>query len=222
MKYEIFLTVVGFSVCLKLNQFGYSSDGPCIKNKWIITLYLLCNSADVQLWQAFWVVIRTVFTGWTTTNSWKRSRTSKWCTWTATRAETNRRCITRGPGRCAFTRALGREEWRPEDAGTIQVRQCGPNDQKATCVRTRRYYCMRFSFYVSETFHINPQLHLILSEMEEVVISLNQHSIMEPKVIGFTAYSLPKSCMDSTGKEFFKKNKSLVNSQYTNSRQVPI
>jgi len=71
-----------------------------------------------------------------------------------------------------------------------------------------------------ETFHINPQLHLILSEMEEVVISLNQHSIMEPKVIGFTSYSLPKSCMDSTGKEFFKKNKSLVNSQYTNSRQV--
>lgn len=33
-----------------------------------------------------------------------------------------------------------------------------------------------------ETFHINPQLHLILSEIEEVVISLNQHSIMEPKV----------------------------------------
>lgn len=56
--------------------------------------------------------------------------------------------------------------------------------------------------------------------MEEVVISLNQHSIMEPKVIGFTSYSLPKACMDSTGKDFFKKNKSLVNSQYTNSRQV--
>lgn len=33
-----------------------------------------------------------------------------------------------------------------------------------------------------DTFHINPQLHLILSELEEVVISLNQHSIMEPKV----------------------------------------
>lgn len=33
-----------------------------------------------------------------------------------------------------------------------------------------------------ETFHINPQLHLILSEMEEVIVSLNQHSIMEPKV----------------------------------------
>ncbi|XP_066991588.1 calpain-C isoform X2 [Anabrus simplex] len=33
-----------------------------------------------------------------------------------------------------------------------------------------------------DTFHINPQLHLILSEMEEVIISLNQHSIMEPKV----------------------------------------
>lgn len=71
-----------------------------------------------------------------------------------------------------------------------------------------------------ETFHINPQLHLLLSEMEEVIVSLNQHSIMEPKVIGFTAYSLPKSSSETIGKSFFKKNKSLFNSQYTNSRQV--
>lgn len=33
-----------------------------------------------------------------------------------------------------------------------------------------------------DTFHINPQVYLLLSEQEEVVISLNQHSIMEPKV----------------------------------------
>ncbi|XP_011495120.1 PREDICTED: calpain-C [Ceratosolen solmsi marchali] len=71
-----------------------------------------------------------------------------------------------------------------------------------------------------ETFHINPQLHLILSEMDEVVVSLNQHSIMEPKVIGFTAYALPKNSAESINKQFFKKNKSLINSQYTNSRQV--
>ncbi|KAK6627295.1 hypothetical protein RUM44_009772 [Polyplax serrata] len=71
-----------------------------------------------------------------------------------------------------------------------------------------------------DTFHINPQLHLILSEVEEVVLSLNQHSIMEPKVIGFTAYSLPKNNTEIIGKQFFKKNKSLANSQYTNSRQV--
>ncbi|KAK0181079.1 hypothetical protein PV327_003395 [Microctonus hyperodae] len=70
------------------------------------------------------------------------------------------------------------------------------------------------------TFHINPQLHLILSEMEEVIVSLNQHSIMEPKVIGFTAYTLPKNNTEAINKQFFKKNKSLVNSQYTNSRQV--
>ncbi|GLH12036.1 Putative calpain 3 [Gryllus bimaculatus] len=74
--------------------------------------------------------------------------------------------------------------------------------------------------HLDNTFHINPQLHLILSEMEEVIISLNQHSIMEPKVIGFTAYSLPKNNTETIGKQFFKKNKSLVNSQYTNSRQV--
>jgi hypothetical protein len=36
--------------------------------------------------------------------------------------------------------------------------------------------------FIADTFHINPQLHLILSEMEEVIVSLNQHSIMEPKV----------------------------------------
>lgn len=71
-----------------------------------------------------------------------------------------------------------------------------------------------------ETLHINPQLHLILSDMEEVVISLNQHSIMEPKVIGFSAYSLPKSNSETIDKSFFKKNKSIANSQYTNSRQV--
>ncbi|KAI4469403.1 calpain [Holotrichia oblita] len=71
-----------------------------------------------------------------------------------------------------------------------------------------------------DTFHINPQLHLLLSEMEEVIVSLNQHSIMEPKVIGFTAYALPKSTTESIGRVFFKKNKSLINSQYTNSRQV--
>lgn len=71
-----------------------------------------------------------------------------------------------------------------------------------------------------DTFHINPQLHLTLSEMEEVIISLNQHSIMEPKVIGFTVYALPKNTTESASRQFFKKNKSLVNSQYTNSRQV--
>lgn len=71
-----------------------------------------------------------------------------------------------------------------------------------------------------DTFHINPQLQLMLSEQEEVVVSLNQHSIMEPKVVGFTAYQLHKNCSETIPKQFFKKNKSLVNSQYTNSRQV--
>jgi hypothetical protein len=40
------------------------------------------------------------------------------------------------------------------------------------------------------------------------------------QVIGFTAYALPKNNSETIGKQFFKKNKSLVNSQYTNSRQV--
>ncbi|ODN05130.1 Calpain-C [Orchesella cincta] len=71
----------------------------------------------------------------------------------------------------------------------------------------------------ADTFHINPQLHLLLSDMEEVVLSLNQHAIMDPRVIGFTVYPVLKNT-DSIGKSFFKKNKSLINSQYTNSRQV--
>ncbi|XP_046657279.1 calpain-C-like [Daphnia pulicaria] len=73
----------------------------------------------------------------------------------------------------------------------------------------------------SETFHINPQLHLIVSDADEVVISLNQHSVLEPKVIGFSVYPLPKlTGSDLINRAFFKKTKSLVNSQYTNSRQV--
>uniref|UniRef100_V9IL85 Calpain C n=1 Tax=Apis cerana TaxID=7461 RepID=V9IL85_APICE len=41
--------------------------------------------------------------------------------------------------------------------------------------------------------------------MEEVIVSLYQHSIMEIKVIGFTAYTLPKNSTESINKQFFKK-----------------
>lgn len=77
-----------------------------------------------------------------------------------------------------------------------------------------------------DTFHINPQLQLILNDREDVIISLNQHSVMEPKVIGFTLYSLntsqspPNKITENLPKTFFKKHKSLLNSQYTNSRQI--
>lgn len=77
-----------------------------------------------------------------------------------------------------------------------------------------------------DTFHINPQLQLVLNDREDVIISLNQHSVMEPKVIGFTLYSLnnpqsqPNKISECLPKTFFKKHKSLLNSQYTNSRQI--
>ncbi|KAL7025041.1 hypothetical protein ACKWTF_013312 [Chironomus riparius] len=76
-----------------------------------------------------------------------------------------------------------------------------------------------------DTFHINPQLQLVLNEREDVIISLNQHSVMEPKVIGFTLYSLNNLAQQTKiteclPKTFFKKHKSLLNSQYTNSRQI--
>lgn len=67
---------------------------------------------------------------------------------------------------------------------------------------------------------MNPQIQVVMQEQEELVISLNQHSIMEPKVIGFSAYALPQNSMETVQKPFFKKKKSLMNSQYTNSRQV--
>lgn len=75
----------------------------------------------------------------------------------------------------------------------------------------------------SDSFHINPQLQLFLNEKEDIIISLNQHSVMEPKVIGFTVYGLNNVQMKVTEclqKTFFKKHKSLLNSQYTNSRQI--
>lgn len=76
-----------------------------------------------------------------------------------------------------------------------------------------------------DTFHINPQLQLTCTEREDVIISLNQHSVMEPKVIGFTVYSLNNLAQQTKiteclPKTFFKKHKSLLNSQYTNSRQI--
>jgi hypothetical protein len=76
-----------------------------------------------------------------------------------------------------------------------------------------------------DTFHINPQLQLTCTEREDVIISLNQHSVMEPKVIGFTLYSLNNLAQQTKiteclPKTFFKKHKSLLNSQYTNSRQI--
>lgn len=68
---------------------------------------------------------------------------------------------------------------------------------------------------------MNPQIQLSLEETDSVIISLNQHSIMEPKVIGFSVYMLKKQSFTETAPAaFFKKMKSTINSQYTNSRQV--
>ncbi|XP_022241080.1 calpain-C-like [Limulus polyphemus] len=72
----------------------------------------------------------------------------------------------------------------------------------------------------ADTFHANPQYQLILSDTQEVLISLNQHSVLEPKVIGFSLYQMSKSSCEMLGRSFFKKIKSLVNSQYSNSRQI--
>lgn len=67
---------------------------------------------------------------------------------------------------------------------------------------------------------MNPQIQLVLNESDTAIISLNQHSIMEPKVIGFSIYKIPKPLTETASALFFKKTKSSINSQYTNSRQV--
>ncbi|XP_063546925.1 calpain-C [Cydia strobilella] len=69
-------------------------------------------------------------------------------------------------------------------------------------------------------FHMNPQIQIVVSETDTLVVSLNQHSVMEPKVIGFSIYKLPKLLIETATPTQFKKLKSTVNSQYTNSRQV--
>ncbi|XP_050684047.1 calpain-C [Leptidea sinapis] len=72
----------------------------------------------------------------------------------------------------------------------------------------------------ADFFHMNPQIQLVISQHDNVYISLSQHCIMEPKVIGFSIYKLSKSLSESASPALFKKIKSSMNSQYTNSRQV--
>lgn len=71
---------------------------------------------------------------------------------------------------------------------------------------------------------MNPQLSINLSDVDEVVLALNQHTATDPKVIGFTGYSINTNETDQQllGKSYFKSRKSLLNSQYTNSRQVSL
>ncbi|XP_026746817.1 calpain-C isoform X2 [Trichoplusia ni] len=69
-------------------------------------------------------------------------------------------------------------------------------------------------------FHTNPQIQITLPEPDTVIISLNQHCIMEPKVIGFSIYKISAPLEETAKALFFRKVKSTINSQYTNSRQV--
>ncbi|XP_015783645.1 calpain-C [Tetranychus urticae] len=76
-----------------------------------------------------------------------------------------------------------------------------------------------------QTFHTNPQLMITLNNPDTLVICLNQHSVLEPKVIGFSLYSC--SNIGYTGetrldKSFFKRNRSLHNSLYTNTKQISL
>jgi hypothetical protein len=58
------------------------------------------------------------------------------------------------------------------------------------CVQKKSF---NFFLNIPETFHLNPRLSLTLSESDEVILALNQHTAMDPKVIGFTGYQVPVS-----------------------------
>ncbi|XP_055385568.1 calpain-C [Condylostylus longicornis] len=76
-----------------------------------------------------------------------------------------------------------------------------------------------------ESFHINPQLLLTVQEKEDIVISLNQHTAIEPKVIGFTMYKLntvKTKLSECVPKDFFKNQISFINSDYGNTRHVSL
>ena len=101
----------------------------------------------------------------------------------------------------------------PKDAFQINLSVC-----LSFACRTRR--SLTFACLLPpDTFHINPRLHLVLTVPEEVVVSLTQHTVTEPRVVGFTVYPVTNGSVDAIDNSFFKK-KSLVNSQYTNGRQV--
>ena len=51
--------------------------------------------------------------------------------------------------------------------------------------------------FVDTTFHINPQFLLITAEDDEVVISVHQHVVLCPLVIGFSVYEVGFSFMIS-------------------------
>lgn len=76
----------------------------------------------------------------------------------------------------------------------------------------------------ANSFHTNPQLLLNLNQSDTLIACLNQHSIMEPIVIGFSLYSYSNQSRPEARleKNYFKRNRSLHNSHYTNAKQVSL
>lgn len=45
-------------------------------------------------------------------------------------------------------------------------------------------------FSLTDTFHVNPQMQIVVSEAQDVVICLSQHVVLDPRVIGFSVYQV--------------------------------
>ncbi len=139
---------------------------------------------------------------------------------TATHRETSRPCRTRSRGQLDCIRVSGERAYPQADAEIIQVIRAG---SAALCVQIS---FIPTSFTLSETFHMNPQLVVTVPDDTDVILSVAQNNALEPQVIGFTGYDLSEEASSDgnldTTKNFFKSKRSLVNSQYTNSRQVTL
>ncbi|RWS22123.1 calpain-C-like isoform X2, partial [Leptotrombidium deliense] len=76
----------------------------------------------------------------------------------------------------------------------------------------------------SETFHMNPQLAINVLEKDDIIISLNQHSVIDAKVIGFSIYQIRDEEQGNgeqrLDRNFFKRTRSYYNSDYTNAKGV--
>ncbi|XP_055338337.1 calpain-C-like [Paramacrobiotus metropolitanus] len=70
-----------------------------------------------------------------------------------------------------------------------------------------------------DTFHINPQFLLIAAEEDEIIISIHQHVVLSPLVVGFSVYAI-SSVGGRLDAQFFKKHHAILHSAYTNTQQV--
>jgi len=140
----------------------------------------------------------------------KHSRTWKLYIWTKKQAGMKFHCDRKLHGKFASTKVHGFAVSLQAAVEIIQVAkkffQRTIRDQTILIVKhvltvKSKLKSLLFSFL--DIFHINPQLYLFPTDMEEVVISLNQHAIMDPKVRMQKSFCFFKSCTIHNGEHMY-------------------